>query len=121
MSTTCLRQSVVQAERNDRLRDLLALHFHPDYGSRYWLLREETLGWDVCDRVRTLEDLWVLGPMPHVDLREFALRDFIPRGLHCQRSRFIVGETAGTSGRPCATAYRDDEFQAAFIKPFLEA
>jgi hypothetical protein len=30
-----------------------------------------------------------------------------------------VGETAGTSGEPCATAYREDEFQAAFITPFL--
>jgi hypothetical protein len=34
--------------------------------------------------------------------------------------RFVVGETAGTSGRPSATAYRDDEFQTAFITPFLK-
>ena len=31
----------------------------------------------------------------------------------------MVGETAGTSGEPRATTYRDDEFQAAFITPFL--
>ena len=39
--------------------------------------------------------------------------------LHGQWPRFIIGETAGTSGEPCATAYRDDEFHAAFITPFL--
>jgi hypothetical protein len=107
------------AERNDRLRDLLTLHFHPEHGSCYWLARQEQLGWDVCDRVRTLDDLWRLGPTPLADLRRFPLRSFVPQGLHGQWPRFITGETAGTSGGPCATAYRDDEFQAAFITPFL--
>jgi thienamycin biosynthesis protein ThnN len=31
----------------------------------------------------------------------------------------VIGETAGTSGLPCITAYRDDEFQEAFVTPFL--
>jgi thienamycin biosynthesis protein ThnN len=104
---------------DDRLRDLLELHFHPEWGSSYWLRRQERLGWNVRDRVRTLDDLLLLGSMPLADLRSFPVRDFIPRGLHGQLQRFIVGETAGTSGEPCATAYRDDEFQAAFIAPFL--
>jgi hypothetical protein len=121
MSTICDQLSSRSTESEERLRDLLALHFHPEYGSRYWLLREELLGWDVCDRVRTLDDLWLLGPTRTSELREYALRDFIPRGLHRQFSRFIVGETAGTGGGPCATAYRDDEFQAAFVTPFLHA
>jgi hypothetical protein len=103
----------------DRLHDLLELHFHPRWGSPYWLARQEQLGWNVRDRVRTLDDLWELGPMPPADLRRHPVRSFIPRALHAQRARFIVGETAGTSGEPCATAYRDDEFQAAFITPFL--
>jgi hypothetical protein len=102
-----------------RLRGLLDLHFHPEWGSRYWLARQELLGWDVRDRVRTAEDLWLLGPTPLEDLRRFPLRDFVPRALHGQWPRFVVGETAGTSGEPRATAYRDDEFQAAFIAPFL--
>jgi phenylacetate-coenzyme A ligase PaaK-like adenylate-forming protein len=104
----------------DRLRELLALHFHPDHGSRYWLRRREALGWDVCDRIRTPGDLWRLGPTPADDLRRFPLRDFIPRGLRRQLPRFVIGETAGTSGRPCATAYRDDEFRAAFVTPFVK-
>ena len=121
MSTAYLTSPVKSAERDARLRDLLDLHFHPEHGSRYWLLREEELGWDVCDRVRTMDDLRLLGPTPTSDLRAFAVRDFIPRGLHDQLPRFIIGETAGTTGRPCATAYRDDEFQAAFVTPFLQA
>jgi hypothetical protein len=106
-------------DRNERLRELLALHFHPEHGSRYWLRRQEQLGWNVADRVRNLDDLWRLGPTPAAHLRSFPLRDFIPRALHGQWPRFVVGETAGTSGEPCATAYRDDEFQGAFVTPFL--
>jgi hypothetical protein len=111
MTTTC--------EQSARLCDLLALHFHPWHGSRYWLRRQEALGFDVCDRVRTLDDLWLLGPTPADDLRRHAVRELIPQAMHGQLHRFVVGETAGTSGRPCATAYRDDEFQAAFVTPFL--
>ena len=104
-----------------RLRELLALHFHPGHGSAYWLRRQHALGWDVRDRVRSPEDLWLLGPMPPEDLRRFPLRDFIPRAFHQQLARFVVGETAGTSGEPRATAYRDNEFRAAFVTPFLQA
>jgi hypothetical protein len=104
---------------DDRLRELLALHFHAEWGSAYWLRRQESLGWSVCDRVRTRDDLWLLGPTPLDDLRRYPLRDFVPRALHGQWPRFIIGETAGTSGEPRATAYRDDEFQAAFVTPFL--
>ena len=109
----------IWGDREDRLRDLLALHFHREHGSEYWLRRQERLGWDVCKRIRSLDDLWLLGPTPLTDLRRFPLRSFIPRGLHRQAPRFIIGETAGTSGAPLTTAYREDEFQAAFIDPFL--
>jgi hypothetical protein len=73
----------------------------------------------VTDRVRSADDLGLLGPTPPDDLRRFPVRDFVPRALHGQWPRFLTGETAGTGGGPCATAYRDDEFQAAFIDPFL--
>jgi hypothetical protein len=101
------------------MRDLLARHFHPEWGSSYWLERQAQLGWQVCDRVRTMNDLWLLGPTATADLRRHPIHAFIPMALHKQRSRFIVAETAGTNGEPCGTAYRDDEFQAAFIDPFL--
>ncbi len=54
---------------DDRLRDLLQLHFHPDLGSTYWLQRQHQLGWSIRDRIRTFDDLWLLGPMPLADLR----------------------------------------------------
>jgi hypothetical protein len=118
--TPVLEQSrQTSAEPDPRLRDLLKLHFHPQYGSRYWLQRQAALGWSVCDRVRSRSDLWLLGPTPLDDLRAFPVRDFIPQAFHREFPRFIVGETAGTSGWPCATAYRADEFQAAFVTPFL--
>jgi thienamycin biosynthesis protein ThnN len=104
-----------------RLREVLALHCHPEHGSAYWLARQERLGFAITDRVRAPEDLWRLGPSALDDLRRFPLRDFIPRAFHGRLDRFIIGETAGTSGEPRATAYRDDEFQAAFVTPFLEA
>jgi hypothetical protein len=107
------------ADRDARLCDLLSLHFHPEHGSAYWLKRQQQLGCDVRDRVRTEDDLWLVGSTPLDDLRRFPLQEFIPRAFHGQLHRFVTGETAGTSGEPRATAYRDDEFRAAFINPFL--
>jgi thienamycin biosynthesis protein ThnN len=104
---------------NQRLRDLLALHLHPRHGSTYWLRRQENLGWNVRDRIRTLDDLWLIGPTPVEELRRSPVRDFIPRTFHDRWDRFVIGESAGTSGTPCITAYRDDEFYTAFIEPFL--
>ena len=106
-------------DRDERLGELLALHFHPQHGSEYWLRRQERLGWNVCDRVRRCDDLWLLGPTPIDDLRSSSLRSFVPRAFHRLAPQFIIGETAGTSGAPLTTAYRDDEFQAAFVEPFL--
>jgi hypothetical protein len=107
-------------EADERLRSLLGLHFHPRHGSRYWLRRQERLGLDVCDRVRSIDDLWLLGRTPPEDLRRHPVGDFIPQAFHDRLDRFVVGETAGTSGAPQATAYRDDEFQEAFVTPFLK-
>jgi thienamycin biosynthesis protein ThnN len=113
--------TIPATDADTRLRDLLALHFHPEHGSPYWLARQDQLGWRVCERIRTRADLWLLGPTPLDDLRRHSVAAFIPRGLRRQWPRFIVGETAGTGGAPCVTAYRDDEFHAAFIEPFLTA
>ncbi len=109
-----------RADHDGRLRELLALHLHPRHGSAYWLRRQAGLGWDIRDRVRSIADLAALGRMPVDDLRRCSVRDFIPKALHGALNRFVTGETAGTSGQPCATAYRDDEFESAFIAPFLQ-
>jgi hypothetical protein len=104
---------------DDRVREILGLHFHPEYGSRYWLRRQQELDWNVRKRIHCEEDLWLLGSTPLDDLRRFPVRDFIPQVFHGQFDHFVIGETAGTRGQPCATAYRDDEYDAAFIDPFL--
>ena len=109
------------AGADDRLRAVLALHLHPAHGSAYWLRRQEEMGYDLRDRVRCVADLWRLGPTPTDDLRRHPVRDFIPRVFHGLMHRFVTAETAGTSGAPCATAYREDEFEAAFVTPFLRA
>jgi thienamycin biosynthesis protein ThnN len=103
----------------DRVHEVLALHLHPRHGSTYWLRRQAELGWNIADRVRSEDDLWRLGPTPPDDLRRYSVREFIPRTFHTQLESFVTGETAGTSGPPCATAYRADEFDAAFVSPFL--
>jgi hypothetical protein len=108
-----------RTETDFRIREILGLHFHPRHGSRYWLRRQDALGWSVLDWIRCREDLWLLGPTPLEDLRTFPLLDFIPQAFHTRLDRFVVGETAGTTGSPRATAYRLDEFQSAFIDPFL--
>jgi hypothetical protein len=113
------RRRTPVATPDDRVREILALHLHPRHGSAYWLRRQAGLGWNVLDRVRAIVDLNLLGPTSADDLRRFPVRDFIPRVFHREPHRFTTGETAGTSGRPCATAYRDDEFEAAFVTPFL--
>jgi hypothetical protein len=66
-----------------------------------------------------MDDVWLLGPTPSEDLHRYSYRAFIPQSLHHQRARLILGETIGANGEPYATAYRDDEFQAAFVNPFL--
>jgi hypothetical protein len=109
----------VPTDAGGRLRDLLALHLHPKHGSRYWLRRQEELGWSIRARVRTLDDLWQVGPTPLHDLRRYPVADFIPQCFHRQLYRFVTGETAGTRGEPHATCYHEDEFQAAFVTPFL--
>ena len=83
---------------NARLEELLELHFHPQWGSAYWLDRQEKLGWNVCDQVRTIDDLWRLGPMPVEELRQNRLRTLVPKWWHRHWQRFVIGETAGTSG-----------------------
>src|SRR5581483_748641 len=120
MKTFTKRNPATARSMDDRLCDLLHLHFHPEWGSSYWLEREDRLGWSVRDRIQTLDDLWLLGPTPTADLARYSVRAFVPKALHRQWPRFITGETAGTSGLPSATVYREDEFQEAFITPFLQ-
>jgi thienamycin biosynthesis protein ThnN len=105
----------------DRLRRVVAAHFHPAEGSAFWLRRAASLGIDPLRQVRTVEDLELLGETTAEDLNAHPLTDFIPRRLQSRLDRFIVAQTGGTTGLGTWTAYRRDEFEEAFVFPFIAA
>jgi len=104
----------------EHLREILSLHFHPRHGSRYWLARQEELGFDVIDRVRRVDDLTLLGFMEPEKLADRSVWDFVPQGIQRDRTRFLTAETGGTAGTPVPTIYSREDFEAAFVSPFVE-
>ncbi len=101
------------------LREVISIHFDTNHGSQYWLNKEKELGVDAKKEIQTLDDLKILGPMCEDDLRRFPIEHFIPKVFLDQKNDFILGETAGTTGRPKVTAYRTDEFLTTFIDWFV--
>ncbi|MHC4268397.1 MAG: hypothetical protein ACYSTS_08020 [Planctomycetota bacterium] len=100
------------------LQSVVSRHFDPDYGSQYWLDTEKELGINAKKEIKTLDDLKILGPMCEDDLRMYPIEHFIPKMFLDQKSEFILGETAGTTGRPKVTAYIKEEFYAVFVDSF---
>ena len=103
-----------------RLKRVLRIHFDRNQGTPYWLERQEQLGLDVVEHVQTVDDLAVLGPMEETALACRPIEDFIPRAFRDRRD-YLLAETAGTLGRPKTAVHRTDEFEAAFITPFIKA
>jgi thienamycin biosynthesis protein ThnN len=109
---------------NERVRRVIDLHFHPTDGSAYWLDRAAALGIDPLREIHNLNDLALLGDMTPKDLQAKPLMDYVPRWLHRERDLLTVCQTGGTTGGQTFgtwTAYRDDEFDEAFIQPFVAA
>lgn len=100
---------------------VLALHFDPDRGSPYWLERQQQLGFDVRQEIRSREDFHRLGPMDVSALRTRPVTDFIPRALHGDLAQYLLSETGGTTGDPCRRVFSAQEFENAFIGPWLKA
>jgi hypothetical protein len=100
---------------------VLALHFDPDQGSPYWLERQQQLGFDVCREIRSPQDFHRLGPMDVHALRTRPVTDFIPRSLYQDLATFLLSETGGTTGDPCRRVFSPQEFDSAFIRPWLKA
>ena len=105
----------------EHLHMMLDLHFHPANGSPYWLRREKALGIDVRREVQGLDDLYKLGPMDDASMRGLSIEEFIPGALLPQKRRLILGDTAGSMGKPKITAYTEEDFRRAFIEPFARA
>ncbi|MBM4085160.1 MAG: hypothetical protein FJ272_10260 [Planctomycetes bacterium] len=104
-----------------RLCRVLAVHFDPQGGSPYWLEKAAALDGDPRETIRSLDDLSRLGPMDEAALASRPVEDFVPRSLWSRRTEFLVAETGGTLGRPKYAVHRADEFEAAFVQPFVVA
>ena len=105
-----------------RLRRVIDVHFHPTWGTPYWLDRARALGLDPRRVIRTTDDLSVLGAMTPLDIRRRPMLDYVPRRLHERLDELVVAQTGGTTaGGGTWTAYRDDEFVEAFVLPFVVA
>lgn len=104
-----------------RVRRIVALHFDPDDGSPYWLERARALDFDPRKSIHSVGDLALLGAMDRVALAARPVEDFVPKRFHAEQPRWIVGETGGTLGRSLFCVHREDEFEAAFVRPFVEA
>ncbi|MCP4367415.1 MAG: hypothetical protein GY797_04760, partial [Deltaproteobacteria bacterium] len=100
------------------LQSVVSKHFDHDYGSQYWLDKEKELGIDAKKEIKTFDDLKIIGPMCEDDLRKYPIEHFIPKAFLNNKSDFILGETAGTTGRPKVTAYLKKEFNAVFVDSF---
>jgi hypothetical protein len=53
-------------------------------------------------------------------LRTRPIEDFIPASLLSQQREMILSETGGTTGDPCRRVYLPEEFQTAFVDPWLQ-
>jgi len=115
-----LSQKVKQArERLDaHTREVVHWHFNPETGCPFWLDYAGKLDFDPRKEIGGYSDLKILGPMCEDDLRRYQIEHFIPKISLDQKSDLILGETAGTTGRPKVTAYRKDEFHAIFVDWF---
>lgn len=105
-----------------RLRHVLALHFDPHGGSPYWIERARNLGFDPRREITTFADLPRLERFDLSVLSTRPVEDFVPRCLLSDaKPQYILAETGGTAGTPCSAIHRSDEFEAAFVTPFVRA
>lgn len=109
------------SECDSRLRATIEQHLDPKHGSPYWWRRQERLGIDVADRIRSVRDLPLLGPTYPSNLSNHSVWDFLPRRLWHGRRGCVVGESGGTTGRPTSAIFLTADFHAAFVSPFVWA
>lgn len=106
---------------NAHLEEILSLHFDPAWGSPYWIEQARHLPFDPRKDIRCADDLLRFPEFPLESLAARPVTDFMPRRYHDQRHHFITAETGGVTGAPKCTAYHRDDFEAAFVAPFVAA
>jgi phenylacetate-coenzyme A ligase PaaK-like adenylate-forming protein len=105
----------------ERLARVLEAHFDPRWGSPWWLARARELGFDPRREIRGEADLVRLPAISREALSTLPVEAFVPLRHHGARHDWIVSETGGTTGPPCRTVFLPEEFEAAFVNPFVEA
>lgn len=103
------------------MRQVLEEHLDPIWGSAYWLERARQAGIRNASEIQSLDMLIAVFQQQTADLQCRPLLDYIPRQYHNQMHRLVIGQTGGTTGQGTWTAYLDDEFHQAFVKPFTVA
>jgi thienamycin biosynthesis protein ThnN len=107
---------------NERVRRIVALHFDPKGGSPYWIERAAALDFDPRREIVEFSALSRLGRFDLSVLATRPIEDFVPRCLFEKtKSSFLLAETGGTTGMPNSTLHRIDEFEDAFVTPFVKA
>lgn len=106
---------------NERLAEILAAHFHPQWGSAYWIERQKNLGFDPRHEITEPSQLARMGAMPLEALALRPIEHFVPRRFHEKLNTCISSETGGTTGKPKRTVFLPDEFDEAFVAPFVAA
>lgn len=109
------------SDYTEHLREILDIHFDPAWGAPYWLDAERSLPFDPRRDIVSVEDLNQFPAFPLEELARRPVTDFIPRRYHDRLCGFVTAETGGATGAPKCTAYHPDDFQAAFVTPFVEA
>jgi phenylacetate-coenzyme A ligase PaaK-like adenylate-forming protein len=84
-------------------------HFSPDTGSRFWLNRAKTLGFNPITDVRSFADL-TLFPNVANELRDVPVEDLIPQGYGPNPQVQGVFESGGTTGAPKRVVFMKDWF-----------
>ncbi len=103
-----------------RARDALALHGDARRGSKYWLDFQRDHAVRLAD-LATWGDLFDLPPTDAAALRARPIEDFVPAALATRRPRWLVVQTGGATGKPATTCYLPEDFEAAFVAPFVAA
>jgi phenylacetate-coenzyme A ligase PaaK-like adenylate-forming protein len=102
------------------IRHVLEIHTQPELGSPFWIEKARTADFNLLrSKIESSEDLLKFGLMNEEELSGKPLMDFIPRKYWRDRADLITGETGGTGGIVKTTAYRTDEWRAAFVDNFV--
>jgi thienamycin biosynthesis protein ThnN len=104
-----------------QLAEVLRIHFDPTHGAPHWIELAKRLNIDPRAEIRTINDLHLLGLMDQDALRTRPLSDFIPRSIAQHPDQLVVVQTGGTLGDPMWTSYTREDYEAAFVRPFVEA